>query len=105
MPTDKTTLHSAATFGNVEATKILLQHGAEPNQIDQFGDTPLIVAHKNKYPAIAIALVEVGAIIDKGRLNLKLLLFVALKLQSAIAIGGLIRAGADDSIVQNEERR
>ncbi|KAL2061186.1 hypothetical protein VTL71DRAFT_7459 [Oculimacula yallundae] len=94
----QTPLHYAAIYGNYEATRVLLEHKARPDVLDNFGFTPLLIAHKNQYTnqnlAVAIALIEEDVTIDESRLNLDDLLLAALKLESSTAVSYLIKAGA-----------
>jgi len=59
--TGTTPLNYAAANGNVEIIRIMVEHGANPNQIDIHKNTPLKVAEKaGKTDAVAV-LKELGA--------------------------------------------
>jgi ankyrin repeat protein len=44
---DCTPLHYSALFGKLEATKILVERGADLNSTDEYGDTPMDLAFSN----------------------------------------------------------
>lgn len=54
-------LLSAAIEGDLKAVKELLSHGAGPNFQNDSGDTALILASFNNYPALAELLLSHGA--------------------------------------------
>jgi len=43
---EETPLHKAVTNGNLEVIKMLIESGAEPMQVDKFGDSPVTLAEK-----------------------------------------------------------
>ena len=100
----QTPLHFAAMFGNLEATKLLLERDASLDAVDDFGLTPLLIAYKNKHLNVATLLIEAGAAIDSYRMDLEELLFAALKLESQIAVHYLIAAGADRMAMDEDGR-
>jgi cytohesin len=57
----ETLLHDAADFGRVDAARILLANGADPQARDRYGRTPLHYAAREGHPAVAKLLVEHGA--------------------------------------------
>lgn len=101
---NQTPLHFAAVYGNMEATKILLSHEADPDVVDRFGMTPLRIACRNKFLSVGVALIEAGASIDQSTLDLDELLFAALAAQKATAVGRLMAAGAN-RMAQDDEGR
>ncbi|KAL4914745.1 ankyrin repeat-containing domain protein [Aspergillus aurantiobrunneus] len=48
----KTTLHDIARMGDLETVDVLLEHGADPTIKDNYGRTPIRVAHESHHPAI-----------------------------------------------------
>ena len=60
----ETPLHVAATAGQVDIARLLLDRGAHVNAKDQDGDTPLHQAVKEKRRAVAQLLLERGADVD-----------------------------------------
>lgn len=46
---DETPLHKAADYGNIDAVRVLLAHGADPNSVDTAGKTPLDLAESTNY--------------------------------------------------------
>jgi ankyrin repeat protein len=71
----RTMLHGAANRGAVKAVRWLLQHGADPNALDEAGRTPLHVsAQRNTSPSVIKLLIEAGSELNardvSGRLPL-----------------------------------
>ncbi|PVH81353.1 ankyrin [Cadophora sp. DSE1049] len=100
----QTPLHFAAMFGNLEATKLLLERDVRLDAVDKFGLTPLLIAYKNKHLSVATVLIEEGATINPQRMDLEELLFAALKLESQPAVSYLIGAGADRMAMDDDGR-
>ncbi|KAH7400219.1 ankyrin repeat-containing domain protein [Cadophora sp. MPI-SDFR-AT-0126] len=100
----QTPLHFAAMFGNLEATRLLLEQDITLDAVDSFGLTPLLIACKNKYLNVATLLIEEGATIDPQRMDLEEMLFAALKLESQTAVSRLIAAGADRMAMDEDGR-
>lgn len=65
-PSCKTPLHDAADFGRVDAARILLAHGADPEARDRYGRAPLHYAAREGHPELVTFLVERGADPDVG---------------------------------------
>ena len=57
-------LHFAASDGDLETVKRLLQHGADPNAFDDLGWTPLIHAAKRGHLDVVKCLLAAGAKVD-----------------------------------------
>jgi ankyrin repeat protein len=47
-----TALHGAAYHGNLDAVKVLMEAGADPNKQDNFGNTPLSLAQRTNNASI-----------------------------------------------------
>ncbi len=91
----RTPLHLAAYWGNLEAAVELLSHGANPNSEDRWGTTALFIAQFGKHFTVAVALIEKGAAIDKEKVDVKELLFAAIRLDNVEAVASLLKNGAD----------
>ena len=57
----QTPLHFAATFGNLEAIKLLVENGTDINAPDGEGNTPLSIAKKQNRKKTISLLLELGA--------------------------------------------
>jgi ankyrin repeat protein len=62
----ETLLHEAADFGRVDAARILLANGADPEARDRYGRAPLHLAAREGHPEVVELLVEKGAKPDVG---------------------------------------
>jgi ankyrin repeat protein len=62
-----TGIHIACSRGNVDFLKLLLDHGVDPNQINNHGDSPLSTAARNGYLAIVLLLLDHG--VDPNQIN------------------------------------
>ncbi|XP_069464463.1 ankyrin repeat and SOCS box protein 3 [Ambystoma mexicanum] len=60
----ETALHLSARRGGVECTKILLQAGADPNELTNEETTPLFVAVENKHSDVVQLLLRHGASVN-----------------------------------------
>jgi ankyrin repeat protein len=56
-----TPLHFVARGGRTEFVRLLLEHGADANVRDEFGDTPSQLASRYELPEIVELLSEYGA--------------------------------------------
>ncbi|MEX2366273.1 MAG: ankyrin repeat domain-containing protein, partial [Pseudohongiellaceae bacterium] len=56
-----TALHFAVREGNLESVKVLVEGGADVNQVSEFGWTPLLTATQNRYYQMGKYLLENGA--------------------------------------------
>jgi ankyrin repeat protein len=56
-----TPLHLAAACGNVEATKTLVKRGADLNEMNIIGFTPIMMALYNKKLEVVYYLMEISA--------------------------------------------
>ena len=54
-------LSNAVREGHREVTKVLLEAGANPEEVDKDGNTPLILAAGNGTVAITVLLINAGA--------------------------------------------
>ncbi len=99
---DNPPLSYAAANAHEEATRVLIQHGHDPNQVDENGVTPLVYALSkpedlDKRHQIVEILVEAGAEVNKAiRSNMTPLMFAA-KINSSDSVRYLIDHGADVS--------
>gem|GEM_PF-1314161 len=69
IPYDRTQLHIAALWGDVEIVEVLLKRGADPNVKDDNGQTPLHIAAQEGHVDVVRVLLERGAdprIADNG---------------------------------------
>ena len=69
VPYDRTPLHIAALWGDVEIVEVLLERGADPNVKDDNGQTPLHIAAQEGHVDVVRVLLERGAdprIADNG---------------------------------------
>ena len=70
-------LFNECLFGNILIVKYLVEHGADTNQENKDGDTPLFIACYNGHKNIVKYLVEHGAYINKENKNGETPLFYA----------------------------
>jgi len=88
-------LFNACKSRNEFAVKFLLEHGADLNKEDSFGETPLFVACRNGDESIVKCLVEHGADINKEKNDGKTPLFNACESGNEAIIKYLVEHGAD----------
>ena len=62
-PINECSLHNALSLTSTRAVE-LMENGANPNAIDEYGNTPLHLAAKKGYTETVAALIENGAIIN-----------------------------------------
>ena len=61
---EQTPLHFTAFYGNPRAARMLLQHHANMEALDRWNQTPLLLAQKRGFEAVAVALIEAGALMN-----------------------------------------
>ena len=61
---DSTPLHVCAKFGHLDATKSLVERGADLNKVNKYGDTPLNLGNLNGQLEVCRYLTEIGAVIN-----------------------------------------
>lgn len=91
----RTPLHLAAMKGDLDAAQELIAHHAKLDLEDRWGKTPLIMSEMNQHYAVAIALIESGARIDREKIDVQELLFEAIHLGSVAAMQILSTNGAN----------
>lgn len=72
-----TALHQAAAAGSENATRLLLQHGADVNMPNSMGKTPLHIAAEIPSSKVSLCLIQHGANIDARGRNLKTAAMIA----------------------------
>jgi ankyrin repeat protein len=89
-------LHSAVTYGSVEAVRILLDAGVDPNIRDFYGITPMhyAVVHQDQIGMVEL-LAESGTVIDDAQTDLGSPLHCAVEGRRFGAAITLIELGAD----------
>lgn len=86
----------AAEYGDLQATKYLIENGVDLEVVDDSGKTPLLIAATEKRAQVGLYLIEAGANIearDHVRLNTPLLL--ASEYGNFELVQALVEAGAD----------
>lgn len=59
---EETPLHYLAVENQIEAVQLLIEHGAEVNVVNQFGETPLSASASLGYFEMVVYLIESGAL-------------------------------------------
>ncbi|KAL3318831.1 hypothetical protein Ciccas_002503 [Cichlidogyrus casuarinus] len=78
----KTPLHIAAEINAVSCVEILIRNGADPELLDNEGNTPLLTAAANKSTEVFQTLTNEGSIRDKLQIKSKSCLFLAVESQA-----------------------
>lgn len=68
-PVGETPLHIAAARGDIEAVRVLLDAGAEPNAVGEHNYTPLHEALEQGHPQVARMLIAAGASLDAANVD------------------------------------
>lgn len=89
-------LHVAILANQVEVAEALLQHGANPNHADQYGQHPiLLAAEKTEGNAFVVLLIENGAAINVTDRHGASPLMYAARANHSKSVKSLLKAGAD----------
>ncbi|KAL9079454.1 MAG: hypothetical protein Q9157_001663 [Trypethelium eluteriae] len=95
----RTPLHQAAWTGDEDSIALLLEHSAEIDAKDIWGDTPLSIALAQKQLQTAVLLFDRGADVDEIKyvknIKIQTLFFAAVESKHPQAIQRLLRLGAD----------
>jgi CubicO group peptidase (beta-lactamase class C family) len=88
-------LHSAALEGDVSAVRRLIEAGADLNEKDAYGSTPLIIATTFGKTGVARALIEAGADLTIGNAEESTPLHLAAFFGRTEIVEALLKNGAD----------
>ena len=99
----RTPLHVAALEGDLFATKLLIDHGANIDMKDRWKDEPLVLAQSNQHLEIMLALIEAQATVDKQKIDANKLFFFAVEQRNVTAAKILIEKHAVDRSIQNAD--
>ena len=101
----RTPLHLAALTGDSNAVELLLSRDASLDPKDRWGDEPLVLASSNWHWDVMLALIVAGASIDKQKIDLEKLFFVAVEKGDVAAVQNLLNEGVDRSVENAEGLR
>jgi len=88
-------LLNAVNHGNLELVRTLLQNGADVNQVDNYGDTPLIIASNRGYLDIVNVLIQKNANVNYTNIRCgSTALFWAVHMGKSDIVNVLIQNGA-----------
>ena len=99
---ETTPLHEAAIHGRKEATQMLLDSGAEPNSVDDFEQTPLMLATEWCHLEVAKVLLNRGSDPNKADKYGMTPLLKAAQVGRDVAVKMLLEGGADPDKAGND---
>ena len=103
-----TALFIAATCGNVETLRFLVENGGDVNAADDLGLTPLMAAVKNQFLDAVIFLIDQGADVNledsSGLTVLHYATEVSIDPSSCLIVKQLIYRGANINAVTNDDK-
>jgi len=86
----------AAEYGELQATKYLIENGVDLEIVDDLGKTPLLIAADEKRVQVGLYLIEAGANIEaRDRVSLNTPLLLASKYGEFEFLQALVKAGAN----------
>lgn len=88
----RSAIHEAAKRGWCRGARLLLESGANPNLLDDFGQSPLFLANRRGHPKVMAQLLEAGATLHRTNGESQFLLHEA---TSPEAVDLLVHAGAN----------
>lgn len=97
-PLDRSLLGLACDHGHVEAARMLLAHGANPDTRDAEGQTPLVVAAVKGRLDLAAALVHAGANVNAPAVDGRTALMRAAASNRVESVRWLLAHGADPAL-------
>ena len=99
----RTPLHIAALEGDLDATKFLIDHGANLDTRDRWNDEALFLAQSNHNLEVMLALIDAGADVDEKKINTTELFFFAVEQRKAASAQILLHQHGVDRSVQNAD--
>ena len=99
----RTPLHLAALEGDISATKLLIEYGADIDLRDRWGDETLLLAQSNHHMEIMLELIKAGAEVDKKKININRLFFFAVDHRDTESAKILLYQHGVDRSVQNAD--
>lgn len=99
----RTPLHLAALVGDLDATKLLIDHEADMDVRDRWKDEALVLAQSNGHLEVMLALICRGADVDERKIDINKLFFFAVEQRDADSARILIRQHGVDRSVQNAD--
>jgi hypothetical protein len=99
-----TSLHAAATSGNLEIVNLLLEHGADVNLQDIHGRTPLFVALAEHHPEVATRLAEEPTDVSVRAADGSTLLIAAVRAERVDLVRWALEQGTDVNAVRPEKK-
>lgn len=109
LPVDKpnhigrTPLHFAALEGDLQASRLLIDHGADVDIKDRWLDEALVLAQSNGHLDLMLLLVQARAVLSKPKVDAKNLFFYAVEQGQTDAARILIEQHGVDRSVQNSQ--
>ncbi len=99
----RTPLHLTALVGDLDATKLLIDHEADMDVRDRWKDEALVLAQSNGHLEVMLALICRGADVDERKIDINKLFFFAVEQRDADSARILIRQHGVDRSVQNAD--
>lgn len=97
-------LHCAAGKGNIKATTLLLEYGADINRVDGYGDTPLHRAVLSAQNEMVKLLLEAGSKLNMPNKEGKTPLDLAIEYKNKLSSGLIVKVdGKEITIVENDD--
>ena len=109
LPVDKTNyylrtpLHFAALEGEFNATKFLVEYGADIDMKDRWDDEALFLAQSNQHLEIMLELIKAGADVNRKKIDINRLFFFAVEQKDTESAKILLYQHGVDRSVQNAD--
>ena len=97
----RTPLHLAALEGDLGATQLLIDHGADLDTRDHWKDEALFLAQSNHNLEVMLALIDAGAAVDEKKIDTNALFFFAVEQGKAASTQILLHQHGVNRSVQN----
>lgn len=100
---ERTPLHIAALEGDLDATNLLIDHGADMDAKDRWKDEALLFAQSNRHLEVMLALICRGADFNEKKIDMNRLFFFAVEQRDADSARILLRQHGVDGSIQNAD--